>query len=89
MMLDMISNRGTMLLMPAKRLDFEDQLRREIERCGLTRYRISKMTGIDNAVLSRFMSGKVGMSMDSIGCIFDALDLEIGPRRKRRAPKGR
>ena len=89
MMLDTISNRGTMLLMPATRLDFEDQLRREIERCGLTRYRISKMTGIDNAVLSRFMSGKVGMSMDSIGCIFDALDLEIEPRRKRRAPKGR
>ena len=89
MVLDAMSNSGTMLLMTAERLDFEDQLRREIERCGLTRYRISKMTGIDNAVLSRFMSGKVGMSMDSIGCIFDALDLEIGPRRKRRASKGK
>ena len=83
MVLDAMSNIGKMLVMATERLDFEDQLRREIERCGLTRYRISKLTGIDNAVLSRFMSGKVGMSMDSIGCIFDALDLEIGPRRKR------
>ncbi len=89
MVLDAMSNIGMMLVMATERLDFEDQLRREIERCGLTRYRISKLTGIDTAVLSRFMSGKVGMSMDSIGCIFDAIDLEIGPRRKRRAPKGK
>lgn len=89
MVLDTMSNTGTILRMTVERLDFEDQLRREIERCGLSRYRISKMTAIDNAVLSRFMSGKVGMSMDSIGCIFDALDLEIGPRRKRRTPKGK
>ncbi len=67
-----------------QRLEFDDQLRQAIEHCGMSRYEISQQSGVDQAVLSRFMSGKAGMSMDSINLIFRLLDLEINtPACKR------
>jgi len=35
-----------------------DTLRREVERCGQTRYAVSKTTGIPESVLSRFIHGQ-------------------------------
>ena len=38
-----------------------EQLRRAVETCGQTRYRISQETGIPESVLSRFVAGGAGV----------------------------
>ncbi len=63
---------------------FTDQLMRAIRESGVSRYSISVRTGIDQAVLTRFMQGKSGLSVDSIDKLMDVLDLEIRPRLKRK-----
>jgi hypothetical protein len=61
-----------------------DRLRRVIEGCGLTRYEISKLTRIDNAVLCRFVDGKRGRSLDSI----DRLGRGCGWQARQARPAG-
>ena len=63
---------------------FTEQLRRVIGECGETRYSIAQRTGIDQSTMTRFMNGTRGLSMEAIDRLFDALDLEIKPRRKAR-----
>ena len=74
--------------MRKSRIDFSEQIRRVIGTCGQTRYAISKATGIDQATLSRFMSGERGLPMKTLDNLADYLDLNIiiGKGRK---PKGR
>ena len=75
--------------MAAKRQSFPDELRQAIERSGKTRYRISNETGIAESVLSRFMHGKSGLSMESVDLICGCLGLRlVGPDKPRRQ-KGR
>lgn len=63
---------------------FSDQLRRAVRESDVTRYQISKETGIDQATLCRFVAGTAGMSLDSIDRLMDALGLEIRPRKRAR-----
>ena len=61
-----------------------DQVRKAIAKCGLTRYRISQLTGIDQASLTKFMSGERGLSTTALDTLGELLDLEVvmhGPRR--------
>ena len=67
-----------------RRIRLSDQIRRAVAASGLTRYRISKITGIDQAVLSRFMAGKVGLSMSALDRLADALELEVVARKQRK-----
>jgi transcriptional regulator with XRE-family HTH domain len=62
------------------------QLRRIIDDCGLSRYEISKRTGIDEATLSRFMYGERGLSMKALDRLGEALALTINMRRKPSKP---
>ena len=71
-----------------RRIPLSDQIRRAVAASGLTRYRISKITGIDQAVLSRFMAGKVGLSMSALDRLADALELDVVARKQRKT-KGR
>ncbi|OHB66230.1 MAG: hypothetical protein A2Y76_14010 [Planctomycetes bacterium RBG_13_60_9] len=59
-----------------------DTIRKAIEAGGKTRYRLSKETGIDQAQLSRLMSGKEGVSVENLERLADALGLEIIIRPK-------
>jgi transcriptional regulator with XRE-family HTH domain len=59
-----------------------DQLRRIIDDCGLSRYEISKRTGIDEAALSRFMSGERGLSMKALDKLGACLSLTVHMRRQ-------
>jgi transcriptional regulator with XRE-family HTH domain len=43
-----------------------DQIKRAILDSDLTRYRIAQETGVDEATLSRFLSGERGLSMIAI-----------------------
>ncbi len=65
-----------------------DRIRKLIDGCGMTRYRIWRETGIDQATLSRFMAGG-GLSMDNLDKLAEFLNLDITTRRKRRPSKGR
>ncbi len=43
-----------------------DQLRRAVERCGQTRYAISKATGVPASVLSRFVADGRGLRSENV-----------------------
>ena len=64
-----------------------DQLRAAIKASAMSRYRISQLTGVDQAVLSKFMAGTVRLSQQSIDAICEVLELELTGKRKRQAKK--
>jgi len=66
---------------------FSEQLRQAIERSELSRYAIGQAAGIDKATLSRFMAGKVGLSLESIDKIVSVLDLRLEAAKRSRKPK--
>ena len=63
--------------MGKKRIRFSDQIRQAVDSSGLSRYRICKEAGIDQATFSRFMSGKVGMALPTLDVLADVLGLDI------------
>jgi len=65
-----------------------DELRKAIRASNKTRYRLWQETGIDQALLVRFMAGKSGLSIESVEKLIEALGLEIIIKPKR-AVKGR
>ena len=78
--------------MARKYIKLSDQIRKAVRDSGMTRYAIFKATGIDQATLSRFMSGKRGLPTKTLDVLAEFLDLRIvmdGPRRKAKRRKGR
>lgn len=73
--------------MGKKRVKLSEQIRRAVDGCGMTRYAISKETGIDQATLCRFMSGERGLPMKTLDKLADFLDLNITAGKRKR--KGR
>ncbi len=69
--------------MGKKQIRFSDQIRQAIDSSGLSRYRICKDAGIDQATFSRFMAGKVGLSMSTLDALADVLGLNITTRANR------
>lgn len=65
-----------------------DQLRAAIDASGLSRYRIGKELGIDEATLSRFMSGERGLRMSVLDQLSVFLELRVvsGKRARRSKP---
>ncbi len=74
--------------MGKRRLKVSDQIRRAVVGSGMSRYRICKELGLAEATMSRFMSGKGGLSMETLDALADFLDLNITAGRCRRS-KGR
>ena len=62
-----------------------DQVRELVRTSGYTRYAIWKATGIDQGVLSHFLAGNRGISMESLDVLAEFLDLEV----VRKSKKGR
>jgi transcriptional regulator with XRE-family HTH domain len=54
-----------------------DVLRAAIEQSGLTRYRIAKDTGIDEAGLMRFMRGETSLRLDKADVLAEYLGLTL------------
>lgn len=54
-----------------------DQIRAAIEMSQLSRYEMSKQSGVDEATLSRFVNGKGSLSLESIEKLALVLDLQI------------
>jgi len=59
-----------------------DQLRQAIDESGLTRYRISKETGISESALAQFYNGHRGLSMEALNALGEFLQLKIVLGRK-------
>ena len=65
-----------------------EQLRDAIEKAGLTRYELSKITGVSQATLSKFvLRQRPGLSFDSLDRIGLALGLVIVKQPKKRGAK--
>jgi transcriptional regulator with XRE-family HTH domain len=78
--------------MAGQRVKLSEQIRRAVDACGMSRYRICKELGIAESTLSRFMSGQGGLSMEYLDALADLLDLDIArgkrpPRAGGRSPK--
>lgn len=60
-------------------------MRQAINRCGQTRYAISKATGVDQSVLSRFVAGMPlrGENMDKL-CAYLGLELKLRAGKARK-----
>jgi transcriptional regulator with XRE-family HTH domain len=65
--------------MKEKRL-FSDQIRAAVDASGLSRYRICHEIELNQGAMSRFMSGKGGLSMDTLDRLAELLGLEIVAR---------
>ena len=70
--------------MSRKQATMTEQIQRAIEESGLSRYAIWKASGVSQAALSRFMSGKLGLKTSSLDRLADVLGMEIVVRRDRR-----
>ncbi len=75
--------------MSKRRLALSEQIRRAVDASGMSRYRICKELDLAESTMSRFMTGKGGLSMESIDAVADLLDLNITSLRRRRGSKGR
>jgi len=60
-----------------RRTKLSDQIRQAIDASGVSRYRICKQIGLDQALLSRFMQGRSGLSVQTLDALADVLRLRI------------
>jgi transcriptional regulator with XRE-family HTH domain len=67
--------KGTKLLI-------SDAARQAIQSCGMSRYELSKLTGVDQAALSRFMSGERGLAVASLDLLAPVLGLQLVVNKK-------
>jgi len=73
----------------AKKEPLSERLRRAIRQCGMSRYALSKQTGISEATLSRFVVGRRGLMIDHADLLVEALGLELVAKGgRKRAKKG-
>jgi len=67
-----------------KRVKVSEQLRKAVERAPVSRYAIYKATGIDQAVLSKFVRGeRMGLSMETVDDLCEYLGLELVAAEKK------
>ena len=66
--------------MGKRRVKLSDQIRQAVDASGLSRYRIAKDLGISESTMSRFMSGKGGLSMDYLDRLAELLELNLAPK---------
>jgi cyanate lyase len=75
-------------LSPRSAMSLTEQLQEAIRSGGTSRYAISKATGIDQALLCRFLKGQSALSLESADKVLGALGLEVTIRPRRSTRKG-
>ncbi len=70
----------------AEKRRIAEQIRTAIDESNLTPSEIARRSGIDKSIISRFMSGKGGLTLESIEKLAPVLGLRIvgGKRLKKR-----
>lgn len=66
-----------------------EQLRTAIDGSGMSRYAVAQAIELDQSTLSRFMSGKAGLSVETIDRLGDLLGLKLVTTKKPVKGKGR
>jgi transcriptional regulator with XRE-family HTH domain len=68
-----------------------DEIRKAVETCGKTRYRIAQESGVSAGQLSRLVNGERGLRVETIERLADYLGLRIRiePKTKTRTRKAR
>ncbi len=56
---------------------FSDQIRRAVDASGMSRYAICKAIGFNQGAMSRFMSGKGGLSLEMLDRLAELLGLRV------------
>lgn len=59
-----------------------DEIRVAVDAAGVSRYRLCKQLRIAQSTLSRFMSRKAGLSLDTLDRLAELLDLHITTGRR-------
>ena len=73
-----------------QRTKLSDQIRQAIDASGVSRYAICKQIGLDQALLSRFMQDRSGLSVQTLDALADVLGLDVVARGPVRvSPPGR
>lgn len=73
--------------MPSKLAPLSDQFREAVERSGLSRYAICKAIDLDQAAMSRFMSGERGLSLEVLDRLGLLLRLSLQPVKPSKRAK--
>ena len=63
---------------------FSDSIKKAIDSCGLTRYRIAAEAGVPPSSISRFMSGQFALTTDTLDKIAPVIGLEVRCRGARK-----
>jgi transcriptional regulator with XRE-family HTH domain len=74
--------------MAKKRIKLSDQVRRAVDESGLSRYRICKQLGLAESTMSKFMSGKGGLAMETFDALADLLGLNITREKTKERNEG-
>lgn len=67
--------------------DILQELRQALQKSELSRYAISKMSGIDQGQLSRFLSGQTVLGVAIAEKLADCLGMEIVLRKRKKKGK--
>ena len=65
-----------------------ERIQEAIRSGGMSRYAISKATGIDQGLLCRFLKGQSSLSFETADKVLDALGLEVVIQPRRDTEKG-
>ncbi len=65
-----------------------ERIQEAIRSGGMSRYAISKTTGIDQGLLCRFLKGQSSLSFETADKVLEALGLEVVIRPQRSTRKG-
>jgi len=77
------------MAMKQRAITFTDQLRQIVETCGMTRYQLSKESGIDETTLCRFVHGERCLSERNLDKLGGCLSLRVvADKPKSKAKKG-
>ena len=76
-------NADAAIMVKKQSVTFSNQLREAVRNSESTCYAISKETGIDQAVLSKFLRGERGMLIPSIDALVEYLNLELSEKKRK------
>jgi len=68
----------------AMKIDLDETMRRAIQRDGRTLYRLARDSGVNSAILGRFVRRERGLTLETASRLCQALGLELRPKPRRK-----
>ena len=69
------------------RAKLSEQIRQAIKASGMSQYAICKRLSFSESVMSKFMRGQCGLSLDTLDKLAGLLDLHVTTGKRRRKVK--